>query len=109
VEGVLEDVPPLAGRADVVGQTTDRSRVSSEIVLGPLAEEAHEEVTFELAVEHLGEEVEVGDEGGLQDDWDVGRVEELNGVGVGLTSLPLALQCEFDSEALQVHGKNNGS
>ena len=70
------------------------------VVVGPLSKETHEEVALELAVKHLGQEVQVGDEGGLQDDRDVGSVEEFDGIGVGLSSLPLALQCKFDSEAL---------
>ena len=74
--------------------------MTSEIVLGPLSKETNEEVALELAVEHLGQEVQVGDEGGLEDDWDVGGVEELDGVGIGLTSLSLALQRQLDSEAL---------
>ena len=75
-----------------------------DVVLSPLAEETNEEVAFELAMEHLREEVQVGDEGGLENDWDVGGVEELDGVRVGLATLPLALQRKFDSEAL--NGEN---
>lgn len=71
-----------------------------QIVLSPLANETYEEVALKLAVEHLGEEVQVGDESGLQDDWDVGGVEQLDGVWVSLTSLSLALQCQFNAEAL---------
>ena len=100
VERVLNHVVELARRADVVGEASNGRRVSLNIVLGPLAKETNEEVALELAVKHLGEEVQVGNEGGLQDDWDVGGVEELDWVRVGLTSLPLALQLQFDSEAL---------
>ena len=71
-----------------------------QVVLGPLAKETDEEVALELAVENLRQEVQVGDESSLQNDWDVGGVEQLDWVRVGLTSLSLALQCQFDSEAL---------
>ena len=70
------------------------------VVLLPLADEAHEEVASELAVQHLGEEVEVGNEGSLQDDRDVGGVEELDRVGIGLSSDALVLQVKLNSEAL---------
>lgn len=100
MEGVCHDIPVLARRRDIVGKTTDRRGVTLNVVVGPLSKETHEEVALELAVKHLGQEVQVGDEGGLQDDRDVGSVEEFDGIGVGLSSLPLALQCKFDSEAL---------
>jgi len=48
---------------------------------------------------HLGEEVEVADEGGQQDDGHVARVEELDGV---LALLAARLEGDVDLEALQV-------
>jgi len=66
----------------------------------PLAEEADEEVALELAVKDLREEVQVADEGRLQDDWDVAGIEELDGVGESLSTSALAVQLKFDTEAL---------
>jgi hypothetical protein len=42
----------------------------------PLSEQADDEVSSEFSCENLGEEVDVGDEGSLQDDWNVGGVEQ---------------------------------
>lgn len=73
-----------------------------DVVVGPLSNESHEEVALEFTMQDLRQEVQVRNEGSLEDDRDVGGVEELDGVGVGLTSLSLTLQCKFDSEALEV-------
>jgi hypothetical protein len=53
-------------------------------------------------VEHLGEEVQVGHEGGLQDDWDVRGVEELDWVGLSVASHLSGADLELNSEALEV-------
>jgi len=50
----------------------------------------------------LGDDVEVGDEGGLEDDWDVGGVEELDWVGSVVSSISGGFDWEVDSEALEV-------
>ena len=70
------------------------------VVFLPLSDEADEEVALELAVKHLRQEVQVRDKGGLQDDWDVGGVEQLDRVGVGLASLALAGESELYAESL---------
>ena len=67
----------------------------------PLSKETNEEVALEFAVEDLREEVQVGDEGSLEDDWDVRGVEQLDWVWVGLTSDSLVLELKFDTEALK--------
>lgn len=35
----------------------------------------------------MGDDIKVGHQGGLQDDGDVGRIEELDGVGVVLAAV----------------------
>jgi hypothetical protein len=80
VEGVTNNVHKIAGRRDVVSETTNWGRVSSHVILLPFSEKVHEEVTAELLSENLREEVEVGDESSLEDDRNVGGVEELDGV-----------------------------
>jgi hypothetical protein len=74
--------------------------VASHVVVLPLAQEANEEVALELAVKNLGEEVQVGDDSGLEDDGDVRGIEQLDGVRVRLASLALALELKFNAEAL---------
>ena len=68
----------------------------------PLADEANEEVALELAVKDLGKEVQVADEGGLEDDRDVAGIEQLDRIGIGLSSGALALKLKLDSEALKL-------
>lgn len=102
VDGILEDIGPLARRADVVSKTTNGGGMSSHVVVLPLADEADEDVALELAVKNLGKEVQVGDEGSLEDNWDVRGIEQLDWVGVGLTTGAFALECKFNTEALEV-------
>jgi hypothetical protein len=54
--------------------------MASHVILLPLSKQVHKEVSFELLGKDLREEVEVGDEGSLENDGDVGGVEELNGI-----------------------------
>jgi hypothetical protein len=76
--------------------------MTSHVIILPLSEKTDNEVASELSGEDLGEEVDVRDEGGLKDDWDVGGVEKFDGVWLSETSHLLAAQREFDSEALEV-------
>lgn len=72
----------------------------------PLAEDSDKNVASEFLEEELGEEVEIGDKGGLENDWDVGGVEELDWVGLLVTSHFLALDGDIDSESLLNLKKN---
>ena len=102
VEGVAEGVRELSGRRDVVREAADGDRLSSRLELLPVAEQIDEEVASELLGEHLGHEEEVRDEGRLEDDRDVGGVEELDLVSGGLlTSDTLVLDVNVHLEALQ--------
>lgn len=100
VEGVLDHIDPLTRGRDIVGEAADGGGVASHVVVLPLAQEANEEVALELAVKNLGEEVQVGDDSGLEDDGDVRGIEQLDGVRVRLASLALALELKFNAEAL---------
>lgn len=53
----------------------------------PSAEQINQEIATESGGEHLGDDIQVGDQSGLQDDGDVGGVEELDGVGVLLPAV----------------------
>jgi hypothetical protein len=48
----------------------------------------------------LGEEVDVGNESSLEDDWNVGSVEKFDWVWLSETSHLFAAQRKFNSEAL---------
>jgi hypothetical protein len=49
----------------------------------------------------LGYDIEVGDKSTLQDDGDIGRIEELDGIGRVLTTITGTLDRQIHSEALQ--------
>ena len=100
MEGVSLDVDPVTRRANIVGKTSDGGRVASHVVLLPFSNERNEEVAFELSVEHLTEEVEIGNEGSLENDWDVRSVKQLDGVGSLVASDTSASQLELNSETL---------
>ena len=69
---------------------------------------ADDEVVGIALVEELREEVEVGDEGRLQDDRHVRRVEELDRVCTRSTSVLLVFHRKLDSESLKVdHDKKH--
>jgi hypothetical protein len=85
---------------DVVSETTDWGLMSGHIVVLPLSEETDDEVASELSSQDLGEEVDVGDEGGLEDDWDVGGVEKLDWVWLSETSHLFAAEGKLNSETL---------
>lgn len=55
---------------------------------------------LELGEQQLGDEEHVGDQSGLENDGDIGGVEQLDGVGHSLSSVPLALDLDVDLEAL---------
>lgn len=76
--------------------------MASHVIILPLSEETDDEIASELSGEDLGEEVDVGDKSSLENDWDVGGVEKLDGVWLSETSHLLAAQGELDSEALEV-------
>lgn len=69
----------------------------------PLTQETNDEVTTEVSVEHLGEEVKVGNKSGLEDDRHVGGVEELNGIRLNSTSNSVVLEGDINLETLEVN------
>ena len=74
--------------------------MTSHVKLLPLSKEAHKKVTFELSVENLGEEVQVGDEGSLEDDWNIGGVEKLDWEWLGKSTNLSVSQGQFNTESL---------
>jgi len=54
--------------------------MASHVIVLPLSEESNDEVSPELAGKDLSEEVNVGNECSLQNDWDVGGIEKLDWV-----------------------------
>lgn len=102
VEGVCLNVREVARRADVVSQSTDGGSSAMDVILSPLSNEADEVVVglSVLSVEDLREEIQVGDESSLEDDGDVGGIEQLDGVGHFVTTDLSVSEGEFDTESL---------
>jgi len=107
VERIEEDLGDRLRGGDVVCNAANWDRVSGTRSLNilPATQKAHEEIGRVPLVEKLREEVDVGHEGGLKDDGDVGSVEQLDGVGALLATVLLVLDGEVDTETLEVdHG-----
>lgn len=66
----------------------------------PSSQEVDQEVATETCWEHLGNDVEIGDQGRLKDDGDVGGVEQFDGVSVVLTTVACWLDGQIHPEAL---------
>ncbi|GMT25660.1 hypothetical protein PFISCL1PPCAC_16957 [Pristionchus fissidentatus] len=102
VEGILEHVRQRLGRRQVVADTSGGVAAVSSRGIRPGTEKVDEDVSAELGRKHLRDDVEVGDEGGLEDDGDVGGVEELDGVRRVLSTVSGRLDGKVDTEALQI-------
>lgn len=53
----------------------------------PSSEQIHQEIATETCGKHLGDNIQVGDQSRLQDDGNVGGVEEFDGVSVVLPTV----------------------
>lgn len=73
------------------------------VVFLPFSEERDEDVALELAVKNLREEVQVGDEGRLQNYGDIAGVEQLNGVRSFVATNSAGSNSQFDAETLEVN------
>jgi len=74
--------------------------VSRHINFLPLSKKRDNEVTLELPVQDLREEVQVGDKGSLQNDWNVAGVEKLYGVGLFIALHLAGSNRQFNTETL---------
>lgn len=97
VEGFGEDLLRAAGGADEVGEAAFGAPF---VVEG--AEEADEEVVPPAVVEHFGDEEDVGEDGGGEDDGDVGDVEEFDGVFTAKAAVAGVLDGDFDAHGFEV-------
>ena len=71
VNWILLNVIKTLWWTDVVCKTANRCLMASHVIILPFSEESNNKVASELSCEDLSEEVDVGHESGLQDDWDV--------------------------------------
>lgn len=84
-----------------------KSISSSSHTYRPGAQQADQQVATEAGRQHLGDDIKVGHQGGLQDDGDVGGVEKLDRVGVVLASVTSRLDGQVHSEALRSQTKQS--
>lgn len=73
-----------------------------QVTYRPGSKEVHKEISTEACGKHLRNNVKVGDQGGLQDDGDVGGVEQLDGVSVVLPAIACRLDGQVDPKALKL-------
>lgn len=66
----------------------------------PGSEQIDQEVPTKARGKHLGYDVQIGDQRRLQDDGNVGGVEELDGVGVVLATVAGGFDWQIHSESL---------
>jgi len=55
----------------------------------------------------LGEEINIGNESSLQNDWNVGSVEQLNWIWLSETSHLFGTKTELNTESLEVNDDKN--
>lgn len=85
--------------------------MSGHISVLPFTEESNDEVSSELSCQDLSEEIDIGHESSLKDNWNVTSVEKLDWVWLLGTSHLLAAQLEFYSKSLEIDdhkGDDNG-
>ena len=99
MDGVSEDGGQGLGGREVVAETSNGVGSAASGVI-PDSEQVYKEVSSKLDAEHLRYHVEIGDQRGLEDDGDVGGVEQLDGVRERLSTGALAVQLELNAEAL---------
>ena len=68
----------------------------------PLSKKTDDEVSRELSVEHLRDKVKVGNKSSLQDDGDVGSVEQLDGIALVHSTGTLGGDGNIHTETLEI-------
>ena len=109
VDGVNESIGEVQWGRHVVDETGGSEELSGSFLCLPDSEELDEEVLREAGGEHLGDEEDVGGQGGLQHDWHVGGVEKADWVRTASSTLAGGLDWDLDAETLKVDdGGENG-
>lgn len=88
------------GWGDVIDQTSNRCKLALSSSFLPVAENTSHESSLEIPVKHLGEEIQVGYQGGLQDDGDVRCVEQSDRIRSLWWSFVIA-QSQINVESLE--------
>lgn len=67
----------------------------------PGTQQANQQVATEASRQHLGDHVQIGYQGRLKNDGNIGSIEQLDGVSVVLATVAGRLDGEVHSEALK--------
>ena len=102
VDGIGEDGAERLRRREIVAQTPHWVGAATSGVI-PHTEQVYKEVSGKLNTQHLGYHVEIGDQGRLEDDGNVGSVEQFDGITAVLASVAGALDGQVNPEALEVY------
>jgi hypothetical protein len=103
VEWIVNNFGKRTGWRNVVGDSTDGDLLSGSTVhILPLAQETDQHIGWSAVVQELGDEVQVGDKGGLKDDGHVGSVKELDRIVSLLPTVFLVLDGKVDSPSLEI-------
>ena len=76
--------------------------MTSHVIILPLSEKRNNKVTSEFSSQDLGEEVNVGNESCLQNNWNVGSVEQLDWIWLSETSHLSGTETELNTETLKI-------
>ena len=102
MEWISDNGVEVSWGRDIISETTNWDTVSSHFNILPLAKKSDKEESLEFSVEELGEEIEVGDQGSVEHDGDVGSVEQLDREVSGVSSNILFLDVKVNSESLYI-------
>lgn len=102
VDRVEKSLGEVQWRRHVVCDTRNSEELGRSLLGLPDAEKANEEVLREARVEHLGDEEDVGGQGGLQHNRHVRGVEEADWVGSASATLAGRLDRDLHTETLEV-------
>lgn len=99
---ILLNIIEALWRTNVISKSANWCLMTSHVVILPFAKESNENVSSELSGQDLREEVDVGHKSSLENNWNVGSVEQLNWVWLLESSHLSARQTELNSESLEV-------
>lgn len=101
MQRVFKHVPKGFGRRQVIADAASGEAAIGSGGVGPCAENVDQDVSAKTSGQHLGDDVEIGDERRLEDDGNVGGVEELNWVGRVLAAVAGGFDWQIDAEPLK--------
>lgn len=102
VDRVEERLSEVQWRRHVVCDTGSSKELGRSLLSLPDTEKTDEKVLREARVEHLGDEEDVGRQGGLQHNWHVRGVKEADWVGSASATLAGRLDWDLHTETLEV-------